>query len=44
MCLRIVEAIRSLSPPEALRAYVSGVVSLDTVVDETGACAVCKHR
>src|SRR5207244_5834305 len=33
---KLVKAIRSLSPPEALRAYVSGVVSLDTVVDETG--------
>ncbi len=33
---KLVKAIRSLSPPEALRAYVSGVVSLDTVVDEAG--------
>jgi len=33
---KLVKAIRSLSPPEALRAYVSGVVTLDTVVDETG--------
>jgi len=33
---KLLKAIRSLSPPEALRAYVSGVVSLDTVVDETG--------
>jgi len=33
---KLVKAIRSLSPPEALRAYVSGVVTLDTTVDETG--------
>ena len=33
---KLLKAIRSLSPPEALRAYVSGVVSLDTVVDESG--------
>jgi len=33
---KLVKAIRSLSPPEALRAYVSGVVTLDTVVDEMG--------
>jgi len=33
---KLLKAIRSLSPPEALRAYVSGVVTLDTVVDETG--------
>ncbi len=33
---KLVKAIRSLSPPEALRVYVSGVVNLDTVVDEAG--------
>jgi TonB family protein len=33
---KLVKAIRSLSPPEALRAYVSGVVTLNTVVDENG--------
>jgi protein TonB len=33
---KLLKAIRSLSPPEALRAYVSGVVTLDTVVDESG--------
>jgi outer membrane biosynthesis protein TonB len=33
---KLLKAIRSLSPPEALRAYVSGVVTLDTVVDEGG--------
>jgi len=33
---KLVKAIRSLSPPEALRAYASGVVTLDTTVDETG--------
>jgi len=33
---KLVKAIRSLSPPEALRAYASGVVTLDTLVDENG--------
>ena len=33
---KLLKAIRSLSPPEALRAYVSGVVTLDAVVDENG--------
>jgi len=33
---QLLKAVRSLSPPEALRAYVSGVVTLDTVVDESG--------
>ncbi|HLZ13997.1 MAG TPA: energy transducer TonB [Candidatus Acidoferrum sp.] len=33
---KLLKAIRSLSPPEALRAYVSGVVTLDTVVGESG--------
>jgi len=29
-------AVDRFRPPEALRAYVSGVVTLDTVVDESG--------
>src|SRR5579859_5811207 len=33
---KLVKAIRSLSPPEALWKYVSGNVVLDAVVDETG--------
>lgn len=33
---KLIKAIRSLSPPEALRAYASGVVILDTTVDENG--------
>lgn len=33
---KLVKAIKSLSPPEALRGYVSGKVTLDAVVDETG--------
>src|SRR5439155_17591980 len=33
---KLLKAIRSLSPPEALRAYASGVVTLDTAVDESG--------
>ncbi len=32
----LIKAIRSLSPPEALQAFVSGVVVLDAVVDEHG--------
>ena len=36
---KLLKAIRSLSPPEALRAYASGVVTLDTVVDESGRVA-----
>ncbi len=33
---KLVKAIKSLSPPEALRGYVSGKVTLDALVDETG--------
>jgi hypothetical protein len=33
---KLVKAIKSLSPPEALRGFVSGKVTLDAVVDETG--------
>ncbi len=33
---KLVKSIRSLSPPEALRGYVSGNVKLDALVDETG--------
>jgi hypothetical protein len=33
---KLVKAIKSLSPPEALRGYVSGKVTLDAVVDEAG--------
>src|SRR5262249_22802270 len=33
---KLIKAVRSLSPPEALRAHVSGVVTLAAVVDETG--------
>jgi|SRR5579871_47285 hypothetical protein len=33
---KLVKAIKQLSPPEALRKYVSGKVVLDAVVDETG--------
>jgi outer membrane biosynthesis protein TonB len=36
---KLLKAIRSLSPPEALRAYASGVVVLDTLVDENGRVA-----
>ena len=36
---KLLKAIRSLSPPEALRAYASGVVVLDTLVDENGKVA-----
>ena len=32
----LIKAIRSLSPPEALQAFVSGVVVLDALVDEHG--------
>jgi hypothetical protein len=33
---KLVKAIRALSPPEALQAFVSGVVLLDALVDENG--------
>src|SRR5215813_5261779 len=33
---KLVKAIKSLSPPEAIRKYVSGNVTLDALVDETG--------
>jgi outer membrane biosynthesis protein TonB len=33
---KLVKSIKSLSPPEALRRYVSGKVKLDALVDETG--------
>jgi hypothetical protein len=33
---KLLKAIRSLSPPEALRAYASGVVLMDAVVGESG--------
>lgn len=33
---KLVRAIKSLSPPEALRGYISGKVTLDALVDETG--------
>ncbi len=33
---KLIKAIRSLSPPEALQAFVSGVVVLDASVDENG--------
>src|SRR5215470_10716533 len=33
---KLVKAIKSLSPPEALRKFVSGTVTLDALVDETG--------
>lgn len=33
---KLLKAIRSLSPPEALRAFASGVVTLDALVDENG--------
>ena len=33
---KLIKAVRSLSPPEALRAHVSGIVTLAAVVDETG--------
>jgi hypothetical protein len=36
---KLLKAVRSLSPPEALRAYASGVVVLDTLVDENGRVA-----
>lgn len=32
----LIKAIRSLSPPEALQSFVSGVVTLDALVDENG--------
>jgi len=32
----LVKAIKSLSPPEAIRKYVSGNVTLDALVDESG--------
>lgn len=33
---KLLKAIKSLSPPEAIRKYVSGNVTLDALVDETG--------
>ena len=33
---KLIKAVRSLSPPEALQAFVSGIVTLDALVDENG--------
>jgi len=33
---KLVKAVRSLSPPEALQTYASGVVTLNALVDEMG--------